>query len=141
MEDVVNVDVGPNLAGRSILVELNCPNTIPADKQAFNIQSLGARTHNVNATGSPIIPTNLFFNKTIIDGNFDTIILVDQSSTNLLVDAELGTLAASDKISFDYYLNGNNKIKAVAVGQMPQGCNVTIDADAPVVRTIEPLGL
>jgi len=148
VEDVVTVDVGTNLAGRSILVELNCPNTIPADKQAFNLQSLGVRTHNTNSTGDLILPTKLFFNKTIIDGNFDTVFLADRSSLNLLFDAklgvgqegrQLGTLAASDKISFDYYLTGNNKIKAVAIGQMPQGCNVTIDADAPVVRTIDPL--
>ena len=139
MEDVVNVDFGSTLTGLSILVELTCPNTIPADKQAFNLQSLGVRTNNLDAQGGKIFPTKLFFNKTIIDGNFDMIFIVEQASTNLLVDAELGTLAASDKISFDYYLIGNNKIKAVAVGQMPQGCNVTIDADDTVVRTIEDL--
>lgn len=52
-----------------------------------------------------------------------------------------GPFAASDEIEFAYVdlLEPDDEtnslpFKAVAIGQMPQGCEITVDADSPRVN-------
>jgi len=81
-----------------------------------------------------------FFNTTVIDQSFGGFYaLAIGQITNLgsdLVSESLGTtIGASDEVRFGgnaVNIDGVEEItlKAVAIGEKPQGCDVTIDADA-----------
>jgi len=135
VEDIVNFIAGPD-KNFDVLVSLSCPGSVPADKQAFNIETMGVQV-------SPNLAKDrvAFFNSTVIDQSFG-VFYAEAVSTFIgseLVSLSLGTtIGASDEVRFGGNVVNTKlvdsvvdiKLKAVAIGEKPQGCDVTIDADA-----------
>jgi len=130
VEDVVGLEnSGVPLAVTVKLV--NCDDAIPLEKRAFSIVMLGVRIAPVDSL------TILDFDDTIVDRNYFATEpeLQDLTKTNPQ-KAFTEPLGASDQVQFTYEsklveVDFDNGIpfKVVAVGQMPQGCEITVDAD------------
>jgi len=125
---------------QSVLVQLvNCDPAIPLEKRAFHIETLGV------SVSDPADFTSLFIGgKVAIDNDYILTLETDLGSRlfgGSIQDspgvALAGPFAASDDVEFAYGANLDTpdqsgiSFKAVAIGQMPQGCQVTVDADAP----------
>jgi len=132
VEDIVNF-VDDQDRNFDVLVSLSCPDSVPAEKQAFNIETMGIQVSHANDDNQVA-----FFNSTVIDQSFG-VFYAEAVSTFIgseLVSLSLGTtIGASDEVRFGgnvVNIDGDEeiKLKAVAIGEKPQGCDVTIDADA-----------
>ncbi len=142
VEDIVNFVGGPD-RNFDILVSLSCPGSVPADKQAFNIETMGVQVSHTNDDNQVA-----FFNSTVIDQSFgffyaeavSTFIGSELVSKVPSTKSQSGInsatiIAASDEVRFRgnvVNIDGDEeiKLKAVAIGEKPQGCDVSIDADA-----------
>jgi len=133
VEDIVTFVGGPDKRF-DILVSLSCPGSVPAEKQAFNIETMLIQTSIDPVNGNQVA----FFNSTKID-QIVAVTYTEAVSTFIgseLVSESLGiTIGASDEVRFGgnaVNIDGVEeiKLKAVAIGEKPQGCDVTIDADA-----------
>ena len=108
-----------------------CDSAIPPEKRAFNLEGLGLAT---SGFGSITVPHGAGVE---VDGKFVThfpllsrIVLVKHDSTNLLIETGLIQLAASGKITFNALAlpdEGGITLEVVAVGEMPQGCEVLVE--------------
>ncbi len=135
VEDIVDFIGGPD-RNFDILVSLSCPGSVPAEKQAFNIETML-----IQVSLNPANDRVAFFNSTVIDQSFG-VFYAESVSTFIgseLVSLSLGTtIGASDEVRFRGNVVNTQlvdsvvdiKLKAVAIGEKPQGCDVTIDADA-----------
>ncbi len=135
VEDMVTFVAGPD-KNFDVLVSLSCPGSVPAEKQAFNIETMG-----VQVSPNPAKDRVAFFNSTVIDQSFG-VFYAESVSTFIgseLVSLSLGTtIGASDEVRFTGNVVNTKlvdsvvdiELKAVAIGEKPQGCDVTIDADA-----------
>jgi len=133
VEDIVTFVGGPD-KNFDVLVSLTCPGSVPAEKQAFNIETMLIQTSIDPANGNQVA----FFNATTIDQT--VAVFYGEAVSNFigseLVSVSLGiTIGASDEVRFGgnaVNIDGVEeiKLKAVAIGEKPQGCDVTIDADA-----------
>ncbi len=142
VEDIVNF-VGGQDRNFDILVSLSCPDSVPAEKQAFNIETMGVQVSHVNDDNQVA-----FFNSTVIDQSFG---FFYAEAVSTFIGSELvskdpskksqssinsGTIiGASEEVRFGgnvVNIDGNEeiKLKAVAIGEKPQGCDISIDADA-----------
>jgi len=93
------------------------------------------------------VRTNIHFQIVEIDNKFVLEIEGDELARKLIVSspgrAFTGPFAASDEVEFIYEVvigpidEPSISFEAVAVGQMPQGCEIQVDADANFV--IEPV--
>jgi len=140
VEDIVNFVGGPD-RNFDILVSLSCPGSVPAEKQAFNIETMGVQVSHLNDDNQVA-----FFNATVIDHSFGFFYGEAVSTfigSNLVYtgnqfnhkDGSAITIGASEEVRFGgnvVNIDGVEeiKLKAVAIGEKPQGCDVTIDADA-----------
>jgi len=141
VKNEVTFNFDPNMGKIfEIHIELVCPQTIPSVKQAFILEGLHVAT-----TGQGTLRIN---DDVTIDGKFSTrilqtppVTLVDNDSAIYLLELGLGQLAASDSITADSVNASPNPegqatqltIEVVAIGEMPQGCNVTLDADRNII--------
>jgi hypothetical protein len=140
VEDIVNFVGGPD-RNFDILVSLSCPGSVPAEVQAFTIETMGVQVSHLNDDNQVA-----FFNSTVIDQSFGFFYgeaVSEFIGSNLVYtgnqfnhkDGSATTIGASEEVRF-----GGNvvniddpeeiKLKAVAIGEKPLGCDVTIDADA-----------
>jgi len=142
VEDIVNF-VGGQDRNFDILVSLSCPDSVPAEKQAFSIETMGVQVSHTNDDNQVA-----FFNSTVIDQSFgffyaeaistfigSELVSKDPSKKSQSSINSATTIGASDEVRFGgnvVNIDGVEeiKLKAVAIGQKPQGCTVTIDADA-----------
>jgi len=139
VEDIVTFVDGPD-RNFDILVSLSCPGSVPAEKQAFNIETMGVQVS--QNPGDQVA----FFNSTVIDQSFgffyaeavSTFIGSDLVSKNKFNhnDGSATTIGASEEVRFRgnvVNIDAGEEItlKAVAIGEKPLGCDVTIDANVP----------
>ncbi len=114
----------------------SCDANIPVEKQAFGLLTLLVQMANADAA------TDIQFNDVFVDKNYE---LTDSETSTLRDNREAlafeGLIGASDQIQYTYVavLEGDDAtnglpFKAVAIGQMPQGCEITVDADSPRVN-------
>jgi len=121
---------------QAISVKLvNCDDSIPAEKRAFNIETLSV---SISALDDGF--TELIFQKDLV--TIDKIYFVQEPELETLTafqpqKAFIKQLAASDSVQYAYLpilgegdLTNGITITAVAIGQMPQGCEIEVDAVA-----------
>jgi len=113
---------------------VNCDESIPVEKRAFNLEMLGLRTSQPVARDLALSIVTI-----ITDLNFvNSLDPTEIGSTDPRGRSVFGPFAASDEMQFVYFTAQTGfdseeiLIKAVAVGQMPQGCEIEVDADAPI---------
>ncbi len=142
VEDIVNF-IDDEDRNFDILVSLSCPDSVPAEKQAFTIETMGVQVSHVNDDNQVA-----FFNSTVIDESFgffyaeaistfigSELVSKDPSKKSQSSINSATTIGASEEVRFGgnvVNIDGVEeiKLKAAAIGQKPQGCDVTIDADA-----------
>jgi len=139
VEDIVTFVDGPD-RNFDVLVSLSCPGSVPAEKQAFNIETMGIQVS--QNPGDQVA----FFNSTVIDQSFGYFYAEAVSTfigSNLVYldfSGDRGdsatTIGASEEVRFRgnvVNIDAGEEItlKAVAIGEKPLGCDVTIDANVP----------
>jgi len=132
--EVEDEDTIVDSSNKAVSVKLvNCDDAIPLEKRAFNIETLGVRMSNF-LVGSTMVR----FNDIVVDKTYRVTERVDETlfdeDPSLAFTEQIG---ASDSVQYNYNpslfeADATNGITLtdVAIGQMPQGCEIEVDAVA-----------
>ncbi len=138
VEDVVLLEPPDNGPDSAVTVKLvNCDDSIPLEKRAFNIETLGVRTSELMESDSMVTFRGVIVDKKyVVADPVEQVLTFSQGTGGENTRAFTEQVAASDQVQYIYFIGltgvdfDNTSLQAVAIGQMPQGCEVTIESDA-----------
>lgn len=118
-----------------VRISMECPHYVPEEVRSFNVQSLLLVQQEAGPIVSDIETIDLLVDEEFWTDIPNVHVPSDGSGRNLLVESDLGQIAAQREIRITYYseLGGptSTTVRVVATGQMPRGCTVQAEPAAP----------